>query len=149
MLDEDVFWDIIDLFDWTRGDDEAAIMEPAVKQLATMDVARIEAFEDRLAFALHQLDTMEHAKNIGKSSYKDGDEYFVVDSFLYARCLAVARGRDFYEAVLADPLKMPKDSEFESLLYLAGEAYDEQTGREFDYSSKISYETFANAKGWE
>lgn len=149
MLEKDVFWDIIGLFDWTQADNEAAVMEPAIKRLASMEVAQIEAFEDRLAFSLHQLDTMEHAKNIGESSYKDGDEYFVVDSFLYARCLVVARGRDFYEAVLANPVSMPKDSEFESLLYLAGDAYERQTGCEFDYESKLSYETFANTKGWE
>lgn len=43
---------------------------------------------------------------------------------------------------------MPKDMEFESILYLAGSAYKTKTGEEFDYNAPTDYETFSNKQGW-
>ena len=149
MLDEGQFWEIIGLFDWREEGDDDAVMEPVARRLASMKVAEIRAFEERLARLLYRLDTKEHAKHIGEGSYEDGAEYFSVDSFLYARCLVVAKGRAFYEAVLANPSAMPNDSEFEALLYLSGLAYERRTGREFEYDHAVSYETFANTEGWK
>jgi hypothetical protein len=97
---------------------------------------------------LFQLDTKAYASNIGKNAYNPDSDYVSADGFLYARCVVVANGRQFYEAVLKDPTKMPKDSEFESLLGLASGAYESKTGEEFDYSTGCSYESFSNLVGW-
>jgi hypothetical protein len=70
------------------------------------------------------------------------------DGFLYARCVVVANGKEFYEAVLKDPSKFPKNMEFESLLGLASGAYELKTGKEFEYSTGCSYESFSNPAGW-
>ncbi len=55
--------------------------------------------------------------------------FFSPDFFLYARCLAVAKGKGFYEHVVKHPEAMPKDDEFEELLTLVAEAFEEKNGR--------------------
>jgi hypothetical protein len=50
--------------------------------------------------------------------------------------------------VLGDPEQMPEDMEFESLLYVAGSAYERKTGEEFDFDPPVSFETFMNETGW-
>ena len=70
------------------------------------------------------------------------------DLFLYARCCAVANGKDFYQEVLSDPAKMPKDLTFEALLYLAEKAYRRKTGKRLDRAPAYIYETFFNPAGW-
>jgi hypothetical protein len=62
--------------------------------------------------------------------------------------VVVANGQDYYALVLVDPKQMPKDMEFEALLSVAREAYERKTGRDWDYVSPVSYETFNNAAGW-
>jgi len=44
---------------------------------------------------------------------------------------------------------MVKDTEFEILLSLSSEAYYIKKGKEFDYESGCSYETFSNKEGWQ
>jgi hypothetical protein len=46
---------------------------------------------------------------------------------------------------------MPKDVEFESLLYVAQRAYERKTGSEDDVveSTAVSFETFSNQNGWK
>ena len=50
--------------------------------------------------------------------------------------------------VLFNPSKMLKDTEFEILLSLSSEAYYIKKGKEFEYESGCSYETFSNKEGW-
>ena len=59
-----------------------------------------------------------------KTHILDDNSYFSVDEFLYSRCVVVANGKDYYYEVLNNPTKMPKDLEFESLLYIACDAYE-------------------------
>lgn len=94
------------------------------------------------------MDTKAHASNIGEDSYDPKSDYVSADGFLYARCVVVANGREFYRAALEDPAKMPKNLEFESLLNLAPRAYELKTGEDFEYSTGCSYESFSNAAGW-
>ena len=68
------------------------------------------------------------------------------DGFLYSRCAVVANGRGLYEAVLADPTRMPKDIEFEALLSVAQDAYRRATGGDGDIDEpSVSVETFDSA----
>jgi hypothetical protein len=60
----------------------------------------------------------------------------------------VANGRDFYTTVLADPKRFPTEMEFESLLYLARNAYQQRTGTPWDGLTRLSYESFSNLQGW-
>ncbi|MCB9291546.1 MAG: DUF4240 domain-containing protein [Lewinellaceae bacterium] len=62
-----------------------------------------------------------YAENMGK--IPGGGQVFSSDYFLYARACVVANGKDYYEKILVNPAQMPKDFTFESLLYLAADAY--------------------------
>lgn len=147
MMEDKEFWDIISLFDWNKNSEEE-IIEPAVKKLATLTIWKIKHFEETLTCKLFLLDTLEHAKEIGKHSFSEQSQNFSPDLFLYARCAAVAYGQKVFEDVLSDPQKMIKDTEFESILSVAPKAYYLKKGTEFDYISGYSYETFSNKYGW-
>ena len=147
-MDEATFWSLIDRFDWSKEEDDD-IIEPAVVALALLPDSQIADFQEILARKLYALDGRAWARNSGESWWGEPDR-LSVDGFLYARCLVVANGREFYEAVLADPAAMPKDADFEPLLRLAADAYDRKTGLEWDEldDTEVSYETFSNEAGW-
>ncbi|MEH7321040.1 DUF4240 domain-containing protein [Priestia megaterium] len=147
MLDNQVFWGIISLLDWSKEDEEA-IVEAAIKELSTFTAWKIRHFEETLSYKLFLLDTEEHAREIGEYRFSPQDQYFPPDLFLYARCAVVARGKEVFEDALSNPLKMLKDTEFEILLSLSSEAYNLKMGKEFEYESGCSYETFSNKEGW-
>jgi predicted DNA-binding WGR domain protein len=146
-LSEDVFWRMVTLFDWKKSGDDEAVVAPAVKALSRMPPAEIRKFQDLLAEKLFALDTEAHAREIGEDAYQP-DKHFSVDWFLYVRCCAVANGRAFYEAALSDPRKMPKDLEFEAMLFVADAAYERATGESLDPATPVSFETYSNRAGW-
>ena len=148
MMSEEEFWAVINLLDWKHQGKDEKVLAPAIKALASKSKSEICRFAERFAFVLYQLDTKPHASNIGEDSYDPKSAYVSADGFLYARCVVVANGKEFYETVLNDPSKMPKDMEFESLLGLASGAYELKTGEEFEYSTGCSFESFSNPGGW-
>jgi predicted DNA-binding WGR domain protein len=148
VMSEDVFWRLIGLFNWQKLGDDEAVIKPAVTALSQMTVADIQRFKDILAEKLYALDTEAHGREIGEGAFVDEENHFSVDEFLYSRCVVVANGRNAFEVILADPMQMPKNCEFEVLLTVPGEAYAKKTGEEFDYSSPVCYETFSNRAGW-
>jgi hypothetical protein len=149
-MDEAAFWSIIDQFDWDNTGDDGAVLRPALNALSSMSPEVIAAFEQILAAKLYALDTREHARwrYRGQSDPDNGDDYVSSDDFLYSRCVIVANGRKFFEDVLADPSKFPAEMEFESLLYLAKQAYELRTGQSLDIEHNLSWESFSNADGW-
>jgi hypothetical protein len=148
-MNEQEFWRIIGLFNWKKLGDDDAVLKPAVKELAKKPIEEIAAFEKILCHKLYALDTKPHAQQIGEDAYVDGDHFFSVDWFLYARCCVVANGPELYETVLNDPEQFPKDAEFEALLGLTSAAYEAKTGQECEgFETSVSYETFSNEAGW-
>jgi hypothetical protein len=146
-MDEERFWEIIALLDWSKADDDDAILASAIKALQQLPVADIQRFQDLLAEKLYALDQQVFAEQIGAGCY-GGAQHFSVDVFLYARACVVANGKDFYYRVLRDPRKMTQDHTFEALLYLAALAYQQKTSEGWDYLPKMSCETFSNSAGW-
>jgi hypothetical protein len=148
-MDEATFWSLIDRFDWSKDEDDD-IIDPAVVALALLPDSQIADFQQILARKLYALDGRAWAKASGDQVWWGEPDRLSVDAFLYARCLVVANGRDFYESVLADPSLMPQDADFEALLTLAADAYDRKTGLEWDDldDTEVSYETFSNEAGW-
>ena len=57
-------------------------------------------------------------------------------------------GKAFFDKLCANPARMPKDSEFEAVLYVAGQAHEKKTGRPLVTRTRYSYETFSNKAGW-
>lgn len=148
MMEEGEFWSVIDLLDWEHQGNDEKVLEPAVKALAAKTEEAICQFAERFAYLLYQLDTKPHASNMGEYSYDPETDYVSADGFLYARCAVLANGKGLYEAVLEEPTEMPEDLEFESLLCLTDRAYELKTGREYDYSTGCSFETFSNGAAW-
>lgn len=148
VMDENEFWNIISMFDWKYEGDDDKVLRKAVNYLSQKSNEDIYKFEDILSKLLYDLDGIEYAKNIGEDSYKDENTHFSVDWFLYTRCVVVANGKDYYNKVVKNPKLMPKDMEFEALLYVAHEAYQKKNNAEFEYISKYNYETFSNKEKW-
>ena len=115
--------------------------------LAGLPDAAIVDFEETLARKLYALDGRAWARESG-SIWRGEPNRISEDEFLYARCAVVANGQGSYEAVLATPSLMPKDLEFESLLYVAGTAFERRTHQPLDAETKVSWETFSNRDGW-
>jgi len=149
-MNEDVFWEIISLFNWKKVGDDDAVLRPALKRLASMKIEDIQQFAEILSEKLYKLDGIEYASNIGDESYQGDDKFFSVDYFLYVRCCVVANGKDYYYSVLNNPNNMPKEMDFEALLYLADEAYNKKMKTEDEMlEAELSYETFSNIEGWK
>ena len=146
-LQENEFWKIIDLLDWSEKED-TLIIKPAIDALANKKMRHIYEFQDLLSEKLFLLDTKLHAQNIGEDAYVNESTFFSVDGFLYARCCVVANGKTTYETILKYPTKMPKDYTFEAILGIANKAYHLKTGKNFKYVPKFNIETFANKKAW-
>jgi len=146
MMSEHTFWKIISMFHWNKKNSDE-ILEPAIKYLSSLKSIHIARFQETLAYKLYMLDTREHAKNLGAHSYREG-LYFSVDWFLYVRCYVVARGQAFYNEVLNNPKKMPEDSEFEEMLYMANAAYKRRKHKDLNRETLLDYETYSNQDGW-
>ena len=148
-MTETRFWTIIAMLNWAATGDDDAVIAPAVNELAKDQIEEIHEFENILAQKLYALDTIAHAEQIGgRDAYREG-EYFSPDLFLYSRCVVVANGEELYTRVLENPAEFPEFLEFESLLYIARQAYERKTGLDYDYVTKPSYETYSNVEGWQ
>jgi len=148
-MDESHFWAVIDCLDWHKSAPKD-IVQPAVQALSRYEKADICTFYDFLNEKLYALDGRLYAEQLGSNRYTaDPDDFFSVDDFLYGRCGVVANGKDFFEAVLQYPDRIPKEFTFESLLYLPERAWQMKTGAEtLDYFPETWYETFSNPTGW-
>lgn len=146
-MDEGTFWSLLDKLDWRQEGDDDRVVAPVVRALTKLPLKEIESFDQILARKLYALDGRAWAREIG-TGWRGGLHPISGDEFLYARCVVVVNGRDFYEAVLADPSQMPKDMEFESLLYISSTAWEAKTGEEPDFDTEVSYETWSNEAGW-
>jgi hypothetical protein len=150
-MDDATFWNLIARLDWANEGDDDAVVEPLINAIAALRDSEIAGFQDALAAALYALDGRAWARESGSDIWFGEPDSLSEDAFLYARCAVVASGEAFYRQVLADPAQMPKNREFEALLYVASTAYERKTG--LDSSSElpesaVSFETFSNEAGW-
>ncbi|MFJ6198659.1 DUF4240 domain-containing protein [Micromonospora sp. NPDC092111] len=70
------------------------------------------------------------------------------DGFLYARGHIVALGREFYEAVRADPTRALPDGYVETICYYFAHLHDKRFGEWPQTGSGISRESCSNRAGW-
>ena len=139
---DDDFWQLIDLLDWSDEADDAKIVGPVVTALEQQPLPQIYRFLDILSEKLWHLDTRAHAQVFLDDPEEEGQ--LSSDDFLYARCAVVANGKLYYDKVLQDPTKMPKDLTFEPLLYIARRAYMHKTGKDLLVRPSFDYETYSN-----
>ncbi len=149
-MNEGAFWGLIARLDWKQTGNDDHVVEPVVKALSAMPETEIAAFHKLLTRKLHALDGRAWARESGSHVWWGEPDKLSVDGFLYARCVVVANGREFFETVRRDPKQMPKDMEFEALISIAPKAYERKTGREGagELDTEMSFETFSNRAGW-
>ncbi|BCB02729.1 DUF4240 domain-containing protein [Bacillus sp. KH172YL63] len=145
-MDENEFWKIIDMFEWKHSGDDEKVLAKALNYLSKKSNEDIYTFDDILSKLLYDLDGKRYAENIGECSFGGND--FTEDDFLYTRCVVVANGKDFYYEVFENPASMPEEMEFESLLYIASEAFEMKNGEEYEHVSRFDYETYSNKSNW-
>lgn len=146
MNRESFFTCIMDICDWDKlGDDEQVLM-PLINHLSLLPDEEIFDFEDIMSELLFELDTRKNYKTARKF-YSHND-----DTFLYSRCVALVNGEVYYEKVKAGKIKDLWKIEFESILYVAREAWAKKHGKnmqDFPHISPKSYETGSNTEGWK
>lgn len=143
VVSEDQFWDWIKLLDWTQLPNEEMVVEKLVNTLAKAPVRHLYDFYDMLSEKLYALDSAVYAVSAGLPATNVS-----ADHFLDIRNCVVANGKEYYHEVLNDPEKMPRDAWFEILPYVAAMAYEQKTGKEFNYAPRFNYLTFSNKDGW-
>lgn len=105
-------------------------------KLSAMDKDDLLNFDRLLERKLYELDRSEIQE------FTDGSD----DGFLYARGFIVALGREYYEAVDANPSFAIMDAECEDLCYLSYHLYQESFGEMPE--SGITRESASNPAGW-
>ena len=147
-MNNEEFWELVSLIDIEALDDgdEETALEGMTNALSNKNEREIGDFEELLAQHLFKLDGKKWCDESGESSDSS-------DGFLYARCYVVAKGQEFYEAVLRNPSLMPKsvDEWAEALLYVAVRAWTKATGKDendFKLFPSVSYETGSNDVQW-
>jgi hypothetical protein len=148
-MDDAEFWRLIALLDWKHDGEDDAVTLPVIAALEQRTERDISEFQEILARKLYALDGRAWARSSGSVVWWAEPSSLSVDGFLYSRCTVVANGKAFYDKVLADPGVMPKNVEFESLLYIAREALKNKVGTETGFDTHVSYETFSNESGWK
>jgi Protein of unknown function (DUF4240) len=141
----DEFWKLIDHVDKAalqkgEGFDDDAVA-PLLQALVALSRPELEAFSEHLAVRLYNIDGIKFSE----ASNVNSD-----DGFLYQRCFVVAMGRKFYDQVRNDPSLMPSsiDQWCEPLLFVASNAWKQQTGDELDCTTSVSFESGSNRAQW-
>lgn len=152
-MDEQEFWAIIAMLDWSETGDDEAVIEPAVAYLSQKSDEDICQFYEIMARLLYEIDGLAWAENMGDAPIVDGDPYYSPEGFLYARCCVVSNGEAAYNDVRENPENMPKGMEFQALLHLTELAWERKHGNDPDYEeffcdTEYSFETFSNEDGW-
>lgn len=146
ILTQDKFFELImNVCDWDKSGNDGEILAPLVDHLSKQSDDYIFAFEDIMSELLYEIDTHRNYETASKI-YSHND-----DTFLYARCVAIINGKDYYGKVKSGKITDLWKSEFEAILYVAREAWakkHDKPDREFPHISPVSYETGSNKDGW-
>lgn len=154
-MDEAEFWSLIALLEG-RADDEAC--HRLFLALRRREPEQIIAFQERLGEVLYRLDlrglARQRWRDTGTPRWLPRLPGISADGFLYARCSAVASGRETVEGVLRQHRTFARawDLGAERLLFVAQEAYEEAAGRTWPEEHVLMFddETGSNpAGGWQ
>ncbi|MEU7619405.1 DUF4240 domain-containing protein [Micromonospora rifamycinica] len=162
--EEDRFWGLVEAA-WQRLGPEPAALRRA---LLTRDPAAdddsayaidtwLDPFLDQLGQLCADLSSPELTdldRVVERSLYDidRADVHAVIDGsddgFLYGRGHVVALGREYYEAVRADPRRALPDAAFQRICYFLAHLHRERFGDWPETGSGISRESFYNPAGW-
>lgn len=146
ILTQDKFFELImNVCDWDKSGNDDEVLAPLVDHLSKQSDDYIFAFEDIMSELLYDIDTRRNYEMASKC-YSHND-----DTFLYARCVAIINGKDYYGKVKSGKIKDLWKNEFEAILYVTRDAWAKKHGKpasEFPHVSPVSYETGSNKDGW-
>jgi hypothetical protein len=126
-MDVNAFWEIIAGARSEAADDEEFLSKIAAR-LRTLSAGELLAFERHF--------NRIHRESFGWRLW--GAAYLMNggcsdDGFEYFRAWLIAQGRETFEAVLEDPDRLAMlinpEAELEEFMYVAGDVYEEKTGR--------------------
>lgn len=146
-MDEDEFWDAIELLDWSCEGDDAAAAEPLVVHLAALPDGELFAFDDALATHLRALDRHDVADPV----FGPFRDRFFPDEFPGWRCACIAGGRGCYADALAGRSAPPAETRFEELMFAPMRAWARRRGANpevYPHRPVPSCQTFGNRDGW-
>ncbi|MFD3746723.1 DUF4240 domain-containing protein [Nocardia sp. NPDC058633] len=119
-----------------------AHLDAFLAQLSTLSAdftsAELTALDRVAERALYDIDRAELQAITGGSD----------DGFLYARGFIVAMGRDYYDAVDADPRAASTDADCQRMCYFFAHLHNERFGEFPKTGSGISRESASNPAGW-
>ncbi|MGK5553636.1 hypothetical protein ACSNOI_18650 [Actinomadura kijaniata] len=110
-------------------------LQKRAEVLGAEDLTTLDRVVERLLYNLDRADI---------HSFTDGSD----DGFLYARGFILVMGKEFYEAVDAEPGKAIDGAECEEICYLFAHAHDKKFGGFPDTGSGITRETTGNRAEW-
>ena len=119
------FWKIMNLCDWSFEGDDDKVLTPVVDFLSKQEDEFIFQFDDTLYSLLHELCTEKILEQ-----YKKKADYVSDDDFLYSRCVALINGKGYFKGIKNGTIDFPTDLEFESLLYVAQNAWAKKNNAE-------------------
>jgi len=157
VADERFFWDIIASLNithtvgyegyWQR--DYNFVIHPLIAILSNLSDREIFTFHETLSTLLFNIDCPELAY---ESAALSGRDWVSASSFLFARAAVIANGEEYYTQVLGRETPINDDLWFETILYVAMEAWGLKHGRdwlEFPFFASVSYESGSNFELWE
>ncbi|MBW6436818.1 DUF4240 domain-containing protein [Actinoplanes hulinensis] len=162
--DEARFWDLLEAAWAELGDEPAAVRQRLIQREPRTFPDWLYALDPWLHPFLDRLRALSADLNSGELTDLDRvmerklfdidrrDIHEVADGsddgFLYARGFIVAAGREFYEAVRANPGLAVEEAGCESLVYLFAHLHEERFGTWPVTGSGVSRESFSNPEGW-
>lgn len=145
-MDATKFWEITGLLDWEKAGDDDDVLLPLIEELASLKDEDIFDFDDIMAKLLYDIDGRAWAEDMyGELDNVSSDE------FLYARCVALVNGKDYYDAVKNRTESLDPELEFEALLYappIAWAVKHDADVEEYPHTTKYSFETGSNTNQW-
>jgi len=140
------FSNIMDICDWDKIGDDAAVTEPLVLYLSQQCDDEIFSFDDIMAELLYALDTKKNFMKARKV-YDHSD-----DTFLYSRCAAITNGEEYYEKVKSGKMNKVWGMEFEAILSVPAQAWGKKYAKDpadYPHLTSLSYETGSNENEWK
>lgn len=105
------FWELIDLIDLDAAyqPDAPRPLGRLVEALAPLDQVEVESFFTHVANCLKSLNSTRIREKCRWGHSGEG--------FLYHRLFVVARGREFFEQMIAEPHQLKDVDQFDEMLY--------------------------------
>ncbi len=143
----DTFWDIIESAraEDSEPDSVAASVQSKLEELPLSEVLGFNEELDRRRAESYRWDLWAVAYIVNGGCSDDGFEYF--------RAWLIAKGRSYFEAALADPVRAADEAEFdanecEDMLYVASSVYRDRTG-DYPKGSGVAFPTSPIGDPWD